>query len=68
MDRDISTEHRRDGDAKRPADTLDRGKRAGFDPETGEVSGSGAGAGGGNQGEDYDDDGAAGGGDLPNAT
>lgn len=39
-------------------DTLppDNGRRASFDPATGEVHGSGAGAGGGNPGEDFDDD------------
>ena len=36
------------------------GRRAFFDPKTGEVHGSGAGAGGGNPGEDYDSDPAAG--------
>ncbi len=35
----------------------ERGKRASFDPQTGEVHGSGSGAGGeGNPGEDYDKD------------
>lgn len=34
----------------------DNGRRASFDPATGEVHGSGAGAGGGNAGEDFDDD------------
>jgi hypothetical protein len=38
----------------------ERGKRAPFDPATGEVSGSGAGAGGGKPGEDYDSDPQAG--------
>lgn len=38
----------------------DAGRRASFDPKTGEVHGSGAGAGGGNPGEDYDSDPAAG--------
>ncbi|HEY1146264.1 MAG TPA: hypothetical protein VGE84_07990 [Allosphingosinicella sp.] len=42
----------------------ERGKRAAFDPVTGEVSGSGAGAGGGNPGEDYDSDPAAGSGEA----
>jgi hypothetical protein len=43
----------------------ERGRRAGFDPKTGEVSGSGSGAGGGNAGEDYDDDPMAGSGKEP---
>ncbi len=34
----------------------DNGKRASFDPATGEVRGSGAGAGGGNPGEDFEAD------------
>lgn len=38
----------------------DNGRRASFDPVTGEVRGSGAGAGGGNPGEDMESDGAAG--------
>jgi len=39
----------------------ERGKRATFDPKTGEVHGSGSGAGGsGNQREDYDSDPMAG--------
>ena len=36
------------------------GRRASFDPRTGEVHGSGAGAGGGNPGEDFDSDSASG--------
>ena len=32
----------------------DAGRRASFDPKTGEVHGSGSGAGGGHEGEDYD--------------
>lgn len=36
------------------------GRRAFFDPNTGEVHGSGSGAGGGNPGEDYDSDPQAG--------
>jgi hypothetical protein len=45
----------------------ERGKRASFDPKTGEVHGSGSGAGGGgNPDEDYDKDPMAGAGrDLP---
>jgi hypothetical protein len=71
----LSTEHQRPGDAKRP-DTAtldksrtpedegsDRGRRA-FIAGNGEVRGSGAGAGGGNMREDYDDEQASGGGDL----
>ncbi|MEH3101342.1 hypothetical protein [Sphingomonas adhaesiva] len=34
----------------------DNGRRASFDPVTGEVRGSGAGAGGGNPGEDFEAD------------
>jgi hypothetical protein len=70
----LSTEHQREGDAKRPSDTMDRdrtpedenserGRRA-FIAGNGEVHGSGAGAGGGNSREDYDDEQASGGGDL----
>lgn len=49
-------------DATEPARDLppEAGRRAFFDPRTGEVHGSGAGAGGGNPGEDYDSDPAAG--------
>ena len=44
-------------------DGSERGKRASFDPESGEVHGSGSGAGGGgNRNEDYDQDPMAGGG------
>ncbi len=44
----------------------ERGKRASFDPATGEVQGSGSGAGGGgNPGEDHDSDPMAGGGAEP---
>lgn len=44
----------------------ERGKRATFDPESGEVHGSGSGAGGGgNPDEDYDSDPMAGSGDEP---
>jgi hypothetical protein len=44
----------------------ERGKRASFDPGTGEVHGSGSGAGGeGNPGEDYDKDSMAGAGAEP---
>lgn len=46
----------------------ERGKRASFDPVTGEVHGSGSGAGGsGNPGEDHDQDPMAGGGAKPAA-
>ncbi|MEH3160371.1 MAG: hypothetical protein PGN08_16490 [Sphingomonas taxi] len=38
----------------------DNGRRASFDPATGEVHGSGSGAGGGNPGEDFDSDAATG--------
>ena len=43
----------------------ERGRRAGFDPVTGEVHGAGAGAGGNNPAEDYDDDPISGGGREP---
>lgn len=43
-----------------PALPPDNGKRASFDPVTGEVRGSGAGAGGGNPGEDFEQDHAGG--------
>lgn len=74
----LSTEHQRAGDAKRPdSATLDknrtpedenseRGRRP-FIAGNGEVHGSGAGAGGGNLREDYDDEQASGGGDLTRA-
>jgi hypothetical protein len=42
-----------------PADQTmpaDNGRRASFDPQTGEVRGSGSSAGGGNPGEDFDSD------------
>jgi hypothetical protein len=43
------------------SDTDERGKRASFDPQSGEVHGSGSGAGGGgNPREDFDSDSAAG--------
>lgn len=38
----------------------ENGRRASFDPATGEVHGSGSGAGGGNPGEDFEDDGSGG--------
>jgi hypothetical protein len=62
----LSSSHHEQGDAARPHDKLDqeteRGQRAGFDPDTGAVSGSGANAGGGGAGgEDYDQDSAGGG-------
>ena len=44
----------------------ERGRRASFDPESGEVHGSGSGAGGeGNRDEDYDKDPMAGAGAEP---
>lgn len=43
----------------------ERGRPAGFDPDSGEVRGSGSGAGGGNPGEDYDQDPMAGAGASP---
>jgi len=43
--------------SEKDKDGSDRGKRASFDPRTGEVSGSGAGAGGSPDAkEDYDSD------------
>jgi hypothetical protein len=43
--------------ANRPKRESERGKPAGFDPQTGEVFGSGAGAGGNeDSSEDYDGD------------
>jgi hypothetical protein len=48
-----------DRDERRRGD--ERGKRASFNPDSGEVHGSGSGAGGGgNPGEDYDSDPMAG--------
>ncbi|KTT74611.1 hypothetical protein [Sphingomonas endophytica] len=49
-----------------PPDHGDSGRRASFDPVTGEVRGSGSGAGGGHDGEDPDSDSA--GGDGPPRT
>ena len=43
-----------------PAIPPDNGRRASFDPHTGEVHGSGSGSGGGNPGEDFDSDAATG--------
>lgn len=53
----------RPGDTPPPADPAlppDNGRRATFDPRTGEVHGSGASAGGGNPGEDMASDSAGG--------
>ena len=52
----------RDRDRGEPGkpESSERGKRASFDPESGEVHGSGSGAGGGNPGEDHDGDPMAG--------
>ncbi|PXA97067.1 hypothetical protein DMC47_15960 [Nostoc sp. 3335mG] len=50
-----------------PNDPPEAGRRAFFDPATGEVHGSGSGAGGGTEGEDYDSD-SAGGSDAGPAT
>jgi hypothetical protein len=57
----------RPADAQPPAEDLppEAGRRAYFDPKTGEVHGSGASAGGGSPGEDYDSDSVAGDGSLP---
>lgn len=43
-----------------PALPPENGRRASFDPRTGEVHGSGSGAGGGNPGEDFESDPAGG--------
>jgi hypothetical protein len=51
-------------DAGDPALPPENGRRASFDPATGEVHGSGAGAGGGNPGEDFEED-RSGGDGLP---
>jgi hypothetical protein len=69
----LSTRHQREGDARRPNDTLDkgqpqdeRGERADFDSQSGAVHGSGSGAGGGgNPNEDYAVDSATGAGAEP---
>lgn len=70
----LSVRHQREGDARRPNDTLDkgqqqsdeRGERAGFDRQSGAVHGSGSGAGGGgNPDEDYDADATGGAGAEP---
>ncbi|MBN8808089.1 MAG: hypothetical protein J0I47_07610 [Sphingomonas sp.] len=50
----------RPADATNPGLPPEAGRRASFDPQTGEVHGSGMGAGGGNPGEDYDSDPATG--------
>jgi len=57
VNRDATARSRQIADSD---DRPDAGRRASFDPKTGEVRGSGAGAGGGNPGEDYDSDPAAG--------
>ena len=50
----------------RGAEESERGQRASFDPQSGEVHGSGSGAGGGgNPREDYDSDAASGAGAEP---
>jgi hypothetical protein len=65
-DTNLSKEYQREGDARFPKDTLDRGQPARFDPATGEVHGSGAGAGGsGSRSEDYDGDPHGGAGQKP---
>jgi hypothetical protein len=68
----LSTRHQREGDAKRPTDTLDKGQQgergqpASFDRQSGAVHGSGSGAGGGgNPAEDHDKDPIAGAGKDP---
>ncbi len=46
-----------DREKRADGEEIERGKRASFDPKTGEVHGSGAGAGANaNRGEDYDGD------------
>ena len=53
-----------DHEKRAGTEEIERGKRASFDPATGEVHGSGAGAGANaNPGEDYDNDQIAGDGD-----
>jgi hypothetical protein len=53
-------------DERERTDRDERGRRASFDPKSGEVHGSGSGAGGGgNPGEDYDGDPMAGAGSEP---
>lgn len=53
-----------DQERRAGTDRMERGKRASFDPATGEVHGSGAGAGANaNPGEDYANDSIAGDGD-----
>ncbi|MBB3475321.1 hypothetical protein [Sphingomonas sp. BK345] len=51
-------------DTADPALPPENGRRASFDPATGEVHGSGSGAGGGNPGEDFEED-RSGGDGLP---
>ena len=53
---------------EREPEPSERGKRASFNPKSGEVQGSGSGAGGsGNPAEDFDSDPMAGGGAKPQA-
>lgn len=52
----VAAEPSRVGAGEDPVMPPDNGRRASFDPHTGEVRGSGAGAGGGNPGEDMDSD------------
>ena len=60
----LSNDYEKGGPA--PGGGSERGKRASFDPRTGEVHGSGSGAGGeGNPEEDYDKDPMAGAGAEP---
>ena len=55
-----------DSGGESPGEESERGKRASFDPQTGEVHGSGSGAGGeGNPSEDHDQDPMAGAGAEP---
>lgn len=61
-----STLHRQSNSVDGHGQSDQRGQRANFDPQTGEVSGSGANAGaGGAPGEDYDQDNAGGGTKAP---
>lgn len=56
----VAAEPTDDGPPRDPALPPENGRRASFDPATGEVHGSGSGTGGGNPGEDFASDSAAG--------
>ena len=64
----MADEQRQEGGGSRKRhdggpDAVEHGKRATFDPKSGEVHGSGSGAGGGSPNEDFDDS-AGGGGEV----